>query len=155
MGWYHLCDNYSSWLQHYGYLKHPLRWMWGVLVSERCTLHLHAQAEYEGLHYEDLISWKTIHSISKNLRKYFQIEWATHTSMRCKAWHVCDATKQSWHRSSPPSEQSRHFQQASSASQLQQPWWSRELARPSCRSSSSKQVCRYTSHSVSFVYIIC
>ena len=38
--------------------------MQGALVSVRGSLHLHAQAESEGLHYKDLISQKKAHSIS-------------------------------------------------------------------------------------------
>jgi hypothetical protein len=59
--------------------------MQGALVLERCSLHLHAQAECEGLHYEDWISQKIAHSISKNLRKVFGIE--LETIPQCDAKH--------------------------------------------------------------------
>ena len=52
-----------------------------ALILERYSLHLHAQAECEDLHYEDLISQKKAHSISKNLRKVFLNTKSSHTSM--------------------------------------------------------------------------
>ena len=51
--------------------------MRGALVLERCSSPLHAQAECEALHSEDLISQKKGHSISKNLRKVFWNEMST------------------------------------------------------------------------------
>ena len=51
--------------------------MQGALVVGRCSLHLHAQAECKGLHHEDLISQKIVHSISKNVKKVFGIEQVT------------------------------------------------------------------------------
>jgi hypothetical protein len=62
------------------------------------------------------------------------------TSIRCRGCEAWAASKQPLHRSKPPSIQSRHFQLASvCCRQLEQVSWPKWLARPSCRSSSSKQ----------------
>ena len=64
-------------------------------------------------------------------------------------------TMHSWHRKSSPSLQSRHFQHALLLPlQLQHPFCPRELPKPSCQRSSSKQVWWKLSHSLSLVYIL-
>ena len=80
---------------------------------------------------------------------------SNYASMRCKAWLLCTVTMHSWHRKSPPSLQSRHFQHALLLPlQLQHPFWPRELPKPSCWRSSSKQVWQKLSHSLSLVYVL-